>query len=263
MRRNRPKDLLRDGAVAIGTWLLLESDLAAELVTSAGFDWAIVDMEHGPVSADGAQRLITAIRTTRAAPLVRVTWNESSLIQAAFDMGAYGVLVPYVNSRREAERAVRDGRYPPLGARSRGGLRAPLAFETDAVTYGRAANDATLLMVQIETATALGALEEIAAVDGIDVLFVGPGDLAESMGVWPPNMREMPPAYAAAIERVPRVARAHGKHAGILVYDVEVAKRCVDLGYTFVGIGSDATMLQGAAAAIAEAPLRDDGWAVT
>jgi 4-hydroxy-2-oxoheptanedioate aldolase len=255
MRRNRAKDRLRDDGVTVGTWLLLESDLAAELVVSAGFDWALVDMEHGPVSHDGAQRLITAIRTTGTAPLVRVTWNESSLIQAAFDMGAYGVLVPYVNSRREAERAVYDGRYPPLGSRSRGGFRAPLAFDTDPITYGRTANDETLLMVQIETAQALAALDEIAAVDGIDVLFVGPGDLAESMGVWPPDMDAMPPAYAEAIERVPRVARAHAKHAGILVYDVEVAKRCIGLGYTFVGVGSDATMLQGAARAIAGAVL--------
>ena len=129
-------------------------------------------------------------------------------------MGAYGVLVPFVDSREDALRTVHDARYPPIGRRSRGGLRAPLAFATDPVTYGRAANDATLLAVQIETVRALDALAEIAAVDGIDVLFVGPGDLAESMGVWPPQMDAMTPAYAAAIARVPQVAREHGKAAG-------------------------------------------------
>ncbi len=251
MRTNRPKELLRAGKPAIGTWLTLESDLAAGAVAAEGFDWAMIDMEHGPVGPEAAQRLVSALLGTPAAPLVRVTWNESSLIQAAYDMGAYGVLVPFVDSRDDALRAVHDARYPPLGRRSRGGLRAPLAFGTDAVTYGRGANDATLLAVQIETAAALDALDEIAAVEGIDVLFVGPGDLAESMGVWPPQMDAMAPAYAAAIARVPEVARAHGKDAGILVYDTAVAQRCLRLGYTFVGVGSDATMLQGAAAAIA------------
>ncbi len=245
--------MLRDGAATIGTWLMLESDLAAGAVAAAGFDWAMIDMEHGPVSPEGAQRLIGALLSTRVAPIVRVTWNESSLIQAALDMGAYGVLVPFVDSRDDALRAVHDARYPPLGGRSRGGLRAPLAFATDAVTYGRAANDAILVAVQIETVRALDALEEIAAVDGLDVLFVGPGDLAESMGCWPPRMDDMMPAYADALARVPAVAKAHGKHAGILVYDVEVAHRCLRQGYTFVGVGSDATMLAGAAATISAA----------
>jgi 2-keto-3-deoxy-L-rhamnonate aldolase RhmA len=256
MRINRPKQLLQAGAATIGTWLMLESDLAAGIVAAAGFDWAMIDMEHGPVSPDAAQRLVSALLSTPAAPLVRVTWNESSLIQAAFDMGAYGVLVPFVDSRDDAERAVRDARYPPLGRRSRGGLRAPLAFATDAVTYGRAANDATLLAVQIETVQALDALDEIAQVDGIDVLFVGPGDLAESMGLWPPQMDAMAPAYADALARVPQVARERGKHAGILVYDIGVAQQCLQLGYTFVGVGSDAVMLQGAATTIAAAMER-------
>jgi 4-hydroxy-2-oxoheptanedioate aldolase len=253
VRTNRPKELLRAGTPAIGTWLMLESDLAAVAVAAAGFDWVLIDMEHGPVSPEAAQRLVSTVLATPAAPLIRVTWNESSLIQAAYDMGAYGVLVPFVDSREDALRAVHDARYPPIGRRSRGGLRAPLAFATDPVTYGRAANDATLLAVQIETARALDALAEIAAVDGIDVLFVGPGDLAESMGVWPPQMDAMTPAYAAAIARVPLVAREHGKAAGILVYDSAVARRCIDLGYTFVGVCSDATLLQGAAEAVARA----------
>jgi 4-hydroxy-2-oxoheptanedioate aldolase len=251
MRTNRAKRLLQDGAVAVGTWLMLESDLSARLLGAAGFDWVIIDTEHGPVSPGAAQQLVTALLATKAAPLVRVTWNESSLIQAALDMGAFGVLVPFVNTRAEALRAVGDARYPPLGSRSRGGLRAPLAFETDPVTYGRGANDATLLAVQIETAEALANLGGIASVDGIDVLFVGPGDLAESMGYWPPRMDDMPPAYSEALARVPRVAREHHKHAGILVYDVGVALRCIEWGYTFVGIGSDATMLEGAALSIA------------
>jgi 4-hydroxy-2-oxoheptanedioate aldolase len=97
--------------------------------------------------------------------------------------------------------------------------------------------------VQIETVAAVESLEEIAAVPGIDVLFVGPQDLATSMGLWPASMTDMPPAYARAIESVPPVARRHNKHAGILVYDEDVARHCIALGYTFVGLHADATML--------------------
>jgi 2-keto-3-deoxy-L-rhamnonate aldolase RhmA len=259
MRQNVPAERLRAGKVTLGTWLTLGTDLAAQILGNAGFDWVLIDMEHGPVSAVDAQHAITALCTTPAAPLVRVTWNESALIQAALDMGAYGVLVPMVESGEDAECAVHDARYPPAGGRSRGGLRAPFAFGTDAVTYGRQANEATLLLVQIETAAALAALDDIAAVPGVDVLFVGPSDLATSLGIWPAGMAEMPPAYAEAIARVPRVAREHGKHAGILVYDNEIAKRCIELGYTFVGVGSDATMLQTAGREIVGAVAPSSG----
>jgi len=243
MRANTPLEQLRSGKVSLGTWSTLGTDLAVAILGTAGFDWVMIDMEHGPVSAEDAQHAITAACTTAAAPLVRVTWNESALIQGVLDMGAYGVLVPMVESREDAERAVADARYPPLGRRSRGGLRAPFAFSTDPVTYGSRANEATLLAVQIETVAALASLDEIAAVPGIDVLFVGPQDLATSMGLWPASMTDMAPAYAQAIESVPPVARRYNKHAGILVYDEGVARHCIALGYTFVGLHADATML--------------------
>jgi 2-keto-3-deoxy-L-rhamnonate aldolase RhmA len=253
MRANVAKEHLRAGGVTIGTWLTLGNDLAAQIVGNAGFEWVLVDMEHGPVPAEAAQHAITALCTTPAVPLVRVTWNDSALIQAALDMGAFGVLVPMVESAADARRAVRDARYPPLGGRSRGGLRAPFAFATDPVTYGLGADDATLLLVQIETVAGLDALEAIAAIDGVDVLFVGPSDLATSMGVWPIDLNRMPADYARAIERVPGIAREHGKHAGILVYSTDIAKRCIDLGYAFVGVHSDATLLAEAARGITAA----------
>jgi 2-keto-3-deoxy-L-rhamnonate aldolase RhmA len=247
--------------VTIGTWSTLGNDLALQILGNAGFDWVLIDMEHGPVPFSAMQLGVTALCTTPAAPIVRVTWNESALIQAALDSGAYGVLVPMVESGEGARRAVRDARYPPLGSRSRGGLRAPFAFGTDPVTYGRSADGATLLMVQIETVAALESLDEIAAVDGVDVLFVGPSDLATSWGVWPIDMTRMPDDYAAAIARVPTVARAHGKHAGILTYSPQVAQACIALGYTFVGVHSDATLLQDAARGIVAA-MRDGADAV-
>src|SRR5919199_5666092 len=152
VRENWVKQKLRKGSVSIGSWVSMDDVLAAEVMANAGFDWLVIDMEHGPVSMQAAQRIIAAIRTTATVPLVRVGWNESGLIQPALDIGAFGLVVPMVNTRAQAQQVIRDTRYPPLGERSRGGMRARLAFGTDAVTYGLRANDETLVLVQLETA---------------------------------------------------------------------------------------------------------------
>ncbi len=247
MRENMVKRRLADGAVTVGSWVALDGALAAEIMANAGFDWLVVDMEHGPLSLGAAQGAVTAIRTTGTVPLVRVGWNDSALIQQGLDTGAYGIVVPMVNTAAEAERAVRDARYPPLGERSRGGVRPPLAFGTDPTTYGHNANRETLLLVQIETAEAVAAAEEIAAVEGVDGLFLGPNDLASSLGTWPPVWEDQPAELAAGIARIPVAARAHGKAAGIMVPDATIAHRCIALGYTFISLTTDARFLAAAA----------------
>src|SRR5437763_6756758 len=123
----------------------MDGVLPAEVMATAGFDWLVIDMEHGPVSMEAAQSTIAAIRTTPTIPLVRVGWNESGLIQPALDIGAFGVVVPMVNTRAEAQQVVRDTRYPPLGERSRGGTRARLALGADAVTDARRATHEALV----------------------------------------------------------------------------------------------------------------------
>src|SRR5579884_2031404 len=185
MRENTVKRKLRERVASVGSWVSMDGTLPAELMAHAGFDWLVIDMEHGPVSMQSAQASIAAIRTTPTIPFVRVGWNDSALIQQALDIGAFGVIVPMVNTRAEAEQVVRDACYPPLGERSRGGTRAHLAFGTDSTTYGRRANDEILVLAQIETVEALNNAAEIAAVEGIDGLFVGPNDLASSLGCWP------------------------------------------------------------------------------
>jgi len=249
MRENKVKRLLREGAVTVGSWVTLDGLLAAEVMAARGFDWLVIDMEHGPVSMDAAQGMMAAIRTTETVPLVRVGWNRTELIHQALDIGAYGLVIPMVNSLAEARQAVKDARYAPLGDRSRGGSRAPLAFVTDAVTYGRRANDETLLIVQIETAEAVAAAEEMAALDGLDGLFVGPNDLSSSLGVWPPVWDNQPDTLAAAIARIPVVAHAHGKAAGIMVPDAAIANRCIAQGYDFISLSNDASLLERAARA--------------
>ena len=232
MRENWVKQKLRQGSVSIGSWVSMDGVLPAEVMAIAGFDWLVIDMEHGPVSMEAAQRIIAAIRTTPTVPLVRVGWNESGLIQPALDSGAFGVVVPMVNTRAQAEQVVRDTRYPPLGERSRGGMRA---------------NDETLVLVQLETAEALANAAAMAALDGIDGLFVGPNDLASSLGCWPPVWDDQPAELAAAIARVPVVAHEYGKAAGIMVPNADVANQCIRLGYEFIALTSDAALLEQAA----------------
>src|SRR5262245_55028810 len=141
MRENWVKRKLHEGQATVGTWLSIDSTFSAELLAQAGFDWLVVDMEHGPFDLILTGQMLQAIRTTQTIPLARVGWNDLILIQQTLDLGAYGLVVPMVNSAREAQEVVRAARYPPIGERSRGGTRAQLAFNTDAVTYGRRADD--------------------------------------------------------------------------------------------------------------------------
>jgi 4-hydroxy-2-oxoheptanedioate aldolase len=247
VRENKVKKKLQAGGVSIGSWLAFESPLSAEIMAAAGFEWLMIDTEHGPITGSAAIHLINACRAADCVPFLRVVWNESSLIQQALDMGAFGVLVPVVNSRKQAEAAARDAKYPPLGNRSQGGSRAPIAFGTDMRTYGPRANEETMLMVQIEHPEAVAALDEIAAVDGVDLLFVGPNDLALTSGEWPLVWSKMSKKYKDAIARVPEIAKKHGKHAGIQIHEADFANDCVAMGYTLVGYSGDSGMLLRAA----------------
>ena len=247
MHENTVRRRLGEGGSAIGTFLSIDSTFSAELLAQAGFDWLLVDMEHGPFDLIVTGQMLQAIRTTRTIPLARVPWNDLILIQQTLDLGAYGLIVPMVNSATEAEDVVRAARYAPHGDRSRGGTRAQLAFGTDAITYGRRADDEILLLVQIETLEAVDAADAIMAVPGVDGFFLGPNDLSTSMGVWPPKLHDPEPAFAAAIEHTLRAAVRHGKVPGIMVPDVAMANRYLAQGFTFVSLGSDARMLDAAA----------------
>ena len=249
MRENAVRSKLKNGGVSVGSWLGFESPLSAEVMAAAGFEWLMVDTEHGPITGSSTINLINACRAANVVPFLRVVWNESSLIQQALDMGAFGVLVPVVNTSAQARAAVADAKYPPLGNRSCGGSRAPIAFGTDMTTYMPRANEETLLMVQIETMEAVEAAEEIAAVPGVDLLFVGPNDLSLSMSEWPLNWAKASAKYKEAIARIPRIAKQHGKHAGIQIHDAAFANACVEMGYGLIGYSGDSGMLFKAAKA--------------
>ena len=255
MKENSVKNKLRAGGVSVGSWLGFESPFSAEIMAGGGFDWLMIDTEHGPITGSATIGLINACRAAGVVPFLRVVWNESSLIQQALDMGAFGVLVPVVNTRAQAEAAAADAKYPPIGNRSCGGSRAPVAFGTDMGTYMPRANDETMLMVQVETLESVEAADQIAAVKGVDMLFVGPNDLSLSMGEWPLSWAKAGAKYKEAIARVPQVAKKHGKHAGIQVHDPAFANDCIGMGYSFIGYSGDSGMLAKAAKA-ARAEIR-------
>jgi 2-keto-3-deoxy-L-rhamnonate aldolase RhmA len=244
MRPNLVKRACLEGRVQVGSFIATNDPLCAQIMANSGFEWVLMDMEHGPVPISALQTAVIAMRTTPTEPFVRAAWNASAPIQTALDCGVSGIMVPMVNSRADAEAVVRDARYLPLGERSRGPLRGVLSFETDFAGYCAAANDEILVMAQIETAEAVENLEEIAAVDGIDCLFVGPNDLASTYGVSFPQAWDAKSGdYYDAIAAVPQVARKHGKIPGIQAVSPAMANECIALGYTLVGVGADAGFL--------------------
>ena len=244
MRANRVKQLLKAGEPALGTFLALGSTLGAEELAHVGFDWLVIDQEHGAIDATLTQGLLQAISTTDTVPLVRVPWNSGDWIKRALDAGAYGLVVPMVNDRADAEAAVRATRYPPLGARSIGGSRTRLYGGPDYVEH---ANEEILLIVQIEHITAIKNAREILSVPGVDGYFIGPGDLCASMGLpntWDPDF----PAYWAALAEVQRVAAELGVPGGIHSSPGRVTAM-IERGYRFIAIGFDISFMASAASA--------------
>jgi 4-hydroxy-2-oxoheptanedioate aldolase len=244
MRPNRVKQLLREGKPALGTFMALGSTLGAEQLAQLGFDWLVIDQEHGAIDATLTQSLLQAVSTTETVPLVRVPWNSGDWIKRALDAGAYGLVVPMVNTRADAEAAVRATRYPPMGDRSIGGSRTRLYGGPD---YVERANDEILLMVQIEHKTAVENAREILSTPGVDGYFIGPGDLCASLGLpntWDPDF----PEYWAALEKVQRAAKEAGVPSGIHASPHRVTAM-IEKGYQFIAVGFDISFMTQAATA--------------
>lgn len=246
MRPNRVKQLLREGQPAFGTFMALGSPLGAEQLAHAGFDWLLIDQEHGAIDAPMMQSLLQAISTTDTIPLVRVPSVDGDWIGRALDAGAYGVIVPSVNTRAQAEAAVRATRYPPVGERGIGGSRTRLYGGND---YVQKANDEILLIAEIEHRDGVKNAFDILSTPGIDAYFVGPGDLCASLGLphtWDPDFPEYWDALAKVRDAGTRAKVPHGIHSSA----ARVAKMR-GLGYQFIALGFDVSFLaQGAAEAV-------------
>ncbi len=219
-----------------GTFLNLGSPLTVEIAGLAGFDWLLIDHEHGPGGEDTMLHQLQAAAATPAFPVVRIALNEVPRFKRALDMGAFGVMVPYVNTAVEARSAVSAMRYPPHGIRGVAKINRGAGFGGDFEEYYLHAHERLVTIIQVETVEAIANVDEIAAVDGADVIFVGPTDLSYNMGI---RDQLESPRFIEALQKVSDAAKKHGKAAGILVHNPALVAKCRDLGYTFVALGSD------------------------
>jgi 4-hydroxy-2-oxoheptanedioate aldolase len=238
MRKNYVRAKLKEGQPSIGTWLTLPDTVAARLMARVGFDWLTVELEHTPVNWETAANSLAIIAASGVVPLVRVPWNTCENIKRVLDNGAYGVVVPMVNSRAEAEAVVEAARYAPKGNRSIGGQLHAANFETDPATYYAKANDEILVVVMMEHVDAVEAADEILSVPGIDVVFIGPNDLLNSMGQ-PPAFDSEHKAFVDAVQHVLKTARKYGIAPGMHALDAEGARKRIAAGYQFLAIASE------------------------
>jgi 4-hydroxy-2-oxoheptanedioate aldolase len=242
MRKNHVRAKLKRGEVSIGTWLSLPDPQAARLLARVGFDWLNVDLEHAPINFETAALSFALIANEGPAPIARVPWNTGENIKRTLDSGAWGIIVPMVNSAAEAKAAVEAARYAPLGVRSVGGQLHAATFNTSPGTYYEKANDEVLVVIMAEHVKSIAQLEEIAQVPGIDVLFIGPNDLLASMNQTP-AFDSTYPQFNEALQKVVKVAKANGIAPGIHTADAAMAKKRVAEGFQFVATSSDIGMM--------------------
>jgi 4-hydroxy-2-oxoheptanedioate aldolase len=224
-----------------GFWLNLGSAVTAEMAGLAGFDWVLLDHEHGPGGEETLLHQLQAVSATPAACLVRVAANEPPRFKRVLVAGAHGVMVPYVSTADEARAAVNALRYPPRGTRGVAKLTRASSFGARFDDYFAHAHEWLVTLTQIETTDAVANAAEIASVDGVDVLFVGPMDLTTSMGI---SGQYDDARFHDALGAVADAAREHNKAAGILLLDPENCPLCRELGYTVVALGSDGGAVQ-------------------
>ena len=235
MRENSSLAAWQRGEQTIGLWLSLANTYSAEAMSKLGFDWVCIDMQHGLIDYTDLVNMLPAISNSDATPLVRVPWNEPYEIMKALDAGAYGVIIPMVNNRKEAEQAVMACRYPPLGNRSFGPIRGALYGGRG---YALEANDQIACIAMIETAEGIANADEIMSTSGLNGIYIGPADLALSMGL--PAMGDQPQdEHLAVVKELLEKCRAYKIAAGIHTSSLEYAQKYLALGFNFVTLGSD------------------------
>lgn len=230
-------------ATPLGTWLMAAAPASAEALGYAGFDFLVVDMEHVPIEVSDLAHILRAIGCTPADAVVRLAWNDQVLVKRCMDAGARTVMLPFVQTAEEAKAAASYTRYPPHGIRGVAAVHRGSKFGT-IPNYLKNANGDVCTIVQLETPEAIERLPEIAAVDGIDALFVGPGDLSAAMGHIG-NIAH--PEVQALIEKAAKDAHAAGKPVGIVGPNPDMVKRFIGYGYDYAAIASDIAMMTGRA----------------
>ena len=236
---NRFKQALAEGRQQIGLWNSLPGPLVAEVVASTGFDWIVIDTEHAVTDIPDTLGMMQAMAAWPVSVAVRPASNDAVLIKRCLDLGAQTLIIPYVQDAAEARAAVAATRYAPRGMRGVAGMTRATSFGL-VEGYAQQAEEELCLIVQVETQDALGQIEAIAAVEGVDGLFIGPADLAASMG-HAGNLAH-PDVVAAIEDAIKRIVKA-GKPAGILTLDPGFARSCMTWGTRFTAVGMDIAVL--------------------
>ncbi|MFN3868049.1 MAG: HpcH/HpaI aldolase family protein [Hyphomicrobiaceae bacterium] len=254
-RVNQVKRSLAGGGTALNAWCSIGSSYVAEVVAALGFDAVTVDLQHGAIDYATAFTMLQAISTTTASPLVRVPWNDPALLMKLLDAGAQGVICPMINTAEAARAFVGACRYPPLGFRSFGPNRAVQYAGKD---YWRTANREVLLLAMIETRSGVENVDAILATEGLDGVYVGPGDLSLAYDA-EPSMMPQSPELIDALARIVAATRAAGKIPAIHTDGPETAKHRFSEGYRLCTLQSDVRhIVNGATAALAAARKPDD-----
>jgi 4-hydroxy-2-oxoheptanedioate aldolase len=242
MRRNKVKDIWRAGRCATLGWVAISHGFTAEVMARQGFDALCVDLQHGTSEMKDVGPLLQAISQTETVPFVRVAWNEPAAIMKALDLGAYGVIVPLVNNAAEAAAAVAACRYPPVGIRSNGPVR---AIHYGGADYVANANEEILVMAMIETRDGLANLDAICATPGLDAVYIGPADLSFALGL-PPRGDNPDPVHIAACDRIRDAAHKAGIKCVMHCASAAFAAGAVKRGFDMVMLTSDlASMIAG------------------
>jgi 4-hydroxy-2-oxoheptanedioate aldolase len=248
--RNTFKQSLRERRRQIGLFVGLGSSYSMEILATAGFDWLLIDAEHSPNAPASVLPQLQAAAPYPAQLVVRPVDHDAALIKQYLDIGAQTLLAPLVDNAAEAEALVRAMRYPPRGVRGVGGSLARAARWNGVKDYAQQADAEMCLIVQIETRRGLQNLDAILAVEGVDAAFIGPADLAASLGHLGDSSH---PEVRAAIEDALRRIAATGKAAGVFVTDPALAEHYYSCGASFIAVGGDTTLLRNAAIKLAEA----------
>ena len=229
-----------NGETLFGCFLNLGSSVTAEIVGQAGFDWVVIDLEHGSGSESDIVHQLQSLEHTSAAAVVRVESHERQRFHRVLDLGAHGIMVPRIDSAAQAQAAVAALNYPPIGVRGVARMNRANGFGGLVSAYSDYAKDSLLGVVQIESPQSLENVDAIAAVPGVDVLFVGPADLAFSLGI-PVDLNH--PRFQEAACTIAAAAEFHGKTAGILLSQSEDMPQYMRFGFRFIACGSDGTFV--------------------
>ncbi len=254
MPKNRFKQGLREHRHQVGLFVGLASHYSMEILAGAGFDWLLIDAEHTPNTPASVLAQLQAAAPYPVQLLVRPMSHDPALIKQYLDIGAQTLLLPLVDTAQQARELVRAMRYPPRGIRGVAASLARAAHWNGVADYVKHADDEVCLVVQVETRAGLDNLDAILAVEGVDAVFIGPADLAASLGhLGEPGHPEVRAAIEAALRRI----AASGRAAGVFVTDPGLARHYRDCGASFIAVGGDTTLLRGAALTLS-ATFRDN-----